>query len=87
MMIFSTVSMVVNTPPLRILGKLGRGEIHLRATWIFTRVDVLAYMGMLVSGIIVLPTKVRFADQLVGLTIGLYIAKEALKISREAGRK
>jgi Co/Zn/Cd efflux system component len=85
MMIFSAVSLVVNITVLRMLGKFRHGEVHLRATWIFTRVDVLANLGVFASGLTVLFTGHRLADLVVGLAIGLYVVKEAIGILREAG--
>lgn len=87
MMAFSVASLVVNVAVLRMLGKFRHGEIHMRATWIFTRVDVLANIGVFVSGLAVWLTEFRVADLLVGLAIGLYVAKEALEILREAGQE
>jgi Co/Zn/Cd efflux system component len=70
-----------------MLGKFRHGEVHLRATWIFTRVDVLANLGVFASGLAVWLTGLRMADLAVGLVIGSYIAKEAIEILREAGRQ
>lgn len=85
MMVFSVASLVVNVTVLRMLGKFRHGEVHLRATWKFTRVDVLANLGVFASGLAVWLTGLRMADLLVGLAIGLYVAKEAFEILREAG--
>lgn len=87
MMVFSAVSLVVNTTVLRMLGKFQHGEIHLRATWIFTRVDVIANMGVFASGLVVWLTGFRFVDLFVGLAIGLYVVKEAFEILSEARRE
>lgn len=84
-MIFSTASLVVNVTVLRMLNKFRHSEVHLRATWIFTRVDVLANLGVFASGLIVLATDQRIADLAVGLAIGVYVVKEAFGILREAG--
>jgi cation diffusion facilitator family transporter len=84
MMVFSAASLVVNVTVLRMLDKFRHGEVHLRATWIFTRVDVIANLAVFASGLLVWLTGLRAADLLVGFAIGLYVAKEALEILREA---
>ena len=84
MMIFSLLSLAVNASVLRMLAKFRHGEVHLRATWIFTRVDVLANLGVFASGLVVLLTGWAIADVVVGTFIGLYVLKEALEILREA---
>ncbi len=84
MMMFSVASLAVNVTVLRMLGKFRRGEVHLRATWIFTKVDVLANLGVFTAGFAVWLTGMQIIDLLIGLAIGLYVAKEALEILREA---
>jgi cation diffusion facilitator family transporter len=80
----ATLSLLVNSFVLISLGRFRRGEVHLRATWIFTRVDVIANVAVIASGLIVLLTAFRFADLIVGALIGLYVLKEAIEILREA---
>lgn len=86
MMAFSLASLAVNVTVLRMLDKFRHGEVHLRATWIFTRVDVIANVAVFASGLLVWLTGLRVADLLVGFAIGLYVAKEAIEILREAGQ-
>lgn len=47
---------------------------------------VVNVTAMLVSGLLVWLTGLRAADLLVGLAIGLYVAREAVEILREAGQ-
>ena len=77
-------SFLVNVNVLRLLGRYRKGEVHLRATWIFTRADVIANIGVIVSGFLVLLTRSRFPDLLAGSAIGIYVVKEAIEILREA---
>jgi Co/Zn/Cd efflux system component len=58
----------------------------LRATWVFTRVDVIANLAVLASGLLVWLTGLYVADLVVGFVIGLYVAKEPLEILKEAGQ-
>lgn len=81
---FSLLSLVVNIIVLRMLSKYRDGEAHLRASWIFTRADVVANIGVFASGLVVSVTGSRYADLVVGLAIGLYVLKEAMEILRHA---
>jgi Co/Zn/Cd efflux system component len=84
MMSVASISLVVNATVLYLLGRYRDREVHLRATWIFTRVDVIANLAVILSGLTILLTGFRFIDLIVGSAIGLYIVKEALEILREA---
>jgi len=61
--------------------------VHLRATWIFTRVDVIANLAVILSGLTILLTGFRFIDLIVGGAIGLYVIKEAFEIISAKRRK
>ncbi|MFM0329494.1 cation transporter [Paraburkholderia strydomiana] len=81
---FSLLSLCVNVTVLRMLAKYRGGEVHMRASWICTRADVVANFGVLASGLVVLATGWRYADLVVGVAIAIYVAKEAAEIWREA---
>ncbi len=83
-MAVASVSLVVNATVLYLLGAyLGEG-VHLRATWIFTKVDVIANIAVILSGTIIWVTGFRFVDLIVGAAIGLYVIKEGIEIVGEA---
>ncbi|MBX9637771.1 MAG: cation diffusion facilitator family transporter [Gammaproteobacteria bacterium] len=84
MIIIASISLIVNTIVLRLLGRFRKGEAHLRATWIFTRADVVANISVIVSGILVAALDSRFPDLIIGFAIGLYIIKEAFEILNDA---
>ena len=78
------LSLVVNLAVLRILAPMKSGEVHLRATWLFTRADVVANLGVILAGVLVLWLGVPYPDFVIGALIGLYVIKEALEILRDA---
>lgn len=82
MIAVASLSLLVNTIVLIFLRKFRQGEVHLRATWIFTRADVIANLGVILSGILVMLTKSRYPDLIVGFAIGLYVIREAIEIFR-----
>lgn len=78
------LSLVVNLTVLRLLAPLKSGEVHLRATWLFTRADVVANLGVIVAGLLVLWLGVPYPDFVIGALIGLYVIREAIEILRDA---
>lgn len=84
MIVVAAVALAVNATVLRLLRRHRDEGVHLRATWIFTRADVVANIAVILSGGAVLLSGVRYLDLLVGAGIGLYVVKEAVEILREA---
>lgn len=80
----ATLALAVNIVVLRLLTPMRQREVHLRAAWLFTRADVVANAGVIVSGLLVLVLGLRYADLVVGTAIGLYVIREAFEILREA---
>ena len=78
------LAFVVNANVLRMLGRYRTGEVHLRAMWICTRVDVIVNLSVVLSGLFVLLTGSRIPDLIVGAAIGVYVIKEAVEILNEA---
>lgn len=74
----------MNVFVLRLLAPLKSGEVHLRATWLFTRADVVANIGVMLAGVLVLWLGSPYPDFIIGTLIGLYVIKEAIEILREA---
>jgi cation diffusion facilitator family transporter len=84
MMAYSGVSFAVNLYVLTRLAKFRHGEVHLRASYICTRADVLANIAVFISGALVAATGRQILDLIVGFAIGIYVIKEAVEILREA---
>jgi cation diffusion facilitator family transporter len=80
------LSLAVNVTVLRMLSPLKSGEVHLRATWLFTRADVVANLGVILAGILVLWLGSPYPDFIIGTLIGLYVIKEAVEILGDARR-
>ncbi len=80
----AVLSLIVNLTVLRLLAPLKSGEVHLRATWLFTRADVIANLGVISAGFLVLVLGTPYPDFVIGALIGLYVMKEALEIIRDA---
>ena len=72
--------LVVNMTVLRMLTPLRSGDVDLRASWIFTRADVVANVGVVLSGVLVALTQSRDPDLIVGTLMGLYVMRAAFDI-------
>lgn len=86
--IYSVVSFGVNLYVLSRLAAFRHGEAHLRATYLFTRADVVADVSLFITGCIVAATGLQVVDLLLGLGIGLFVLREAVGIlshANEAG--
>jgi Co/Zn/Cd efflux system component len=82
---FSVLSLLVNGSVLRMLSCYQNSpEIHLRATWVDTRADVVVNLGVLVSGLAITYFRYQSIDLVAGLVIGAYVIKEGLEIWEEA---
>ncbi|HBN9180229.1 TPA: cation transporter [Pseudomonas aeruginosa] len=78
------LSLAVNFSVLRMLAPLKTGEVHLRATWLFTRADVVANVGVIAAGVLVFWLSSPYPDYVIGTLIGLYVIKEAVEILGDA---
>lgn len=85
MMGVAAVALGANACCLWLLQKHREGEIHLRASWIFTRSDVIANLGVIIAGVLVHTLESRWPDLIVGAAITTVIAMGGLEIMRQAG--
>lgn len=80
-MAFALLSLIVNGSVLRMLACYRNSpEIHLRATWIDTRADVVVNLGVLLSGLAISIFGYQSIDLITGLAIGAYVIKEGLEL-------
>lgn len=84
MMGVATVALGANAWCLRLLQKHRDGEIHLRASWIFTRSDVIANLGVILAGVLVRTFESRWPDLIVGAAITTVVGMGGLEIIRQA---
>ena len=80
----AAVSLAINATVLWLLSRHQRDDVNMRASYICTRADVIANLGVIGSGLLVLLSGSRFPDLIAGVAIGLYVVKEAFEILGEA---
>eukprot|EP01025_Chloroclados_australasicus_P032476 TRINITY_DN32955_c0_g2_i4.p2 TRINITY_DN32955_c0_g2~~TRINITY_DN32955_c0_g2_i4.p2 ORF type:complete len:164 (-),score=30.50 TRINITY_DN32955_c0_g2_i4:91-582(-) len=60
------VALVANLICLRLIAKHREGGAHMRASWIFSKNDVIANTGVIVAGLLVMALGSRVPDLVVG---------------------
>jgi cation diffusion facilitator family transporter len=84
MVIVGAAALAANVSCLWLLREQRRGEVHIRASWIFTRTDALANLGTILGGGLVFATGSVFPDLIVGAAISLAVLYGSFEIIRDA---
>ena len=91
MIVISLFALAANIVCLVLLNKHKQGEVHMRATWIFSKNDVIANLGVITAGLLVAYFESAIPDLIIGAIIssvvlyGSYqIFSEAIKARRHA---
>ncbi len=84
MMAIGGLALAANVTCLALLAKHREGEIHMRASWICSVTDVIANLGVIGGGLLVLLMGSRWPDLVVGAVITLVVLWGGLRIIREA---
>jgi cation diffusion facilitator family transporter len=77
------MALAVNVVALLLLQKHRAGEMHMRASWIFTKNDVIANLAVLAAGGLVAWTGSRLPDLLVGFGIAALVVHGGMTILKE----
>jgi len=77
-------ALIANVVCLSILAKHRKGEVHMRASWIFSKNDVIANVGILIAGALVYFTNSRWPDLIIGLIITVVVMRGGIQILRDA---
>lgn len=77
------VALVANSVCLFLLNPHQKGEAHMRASWIFTKNDVIANAGVLLAGFLVLVTGSFLPDLFAGLCISALVIRGGWQIVQE----
>ncbi len=78
------LALVANVICLWLLAKHRRGEVHMRASWIFSRNDVIANLGVIGAGVLVQLLNSQLPDLIVGLAITGLVMRGGIHILRDA---
>ena len=87
MVLVGLVALVANVVCLKLIAKHRDGGVHMRASWIFSKNDVIANVGVVLSGGLVYVTGIRWPDLAVGIAIAYIVFRGALAIIADAQRE
>ncbi len=77
-------ALVANVICLLLISKHRDGGVHMRASWIFSTNDVIANLGVILSGVLVWLIESRIPDLIIGTVISIIVIRGGIKILREA---
>lgn len=78
------IALVANVLCLWLLAKHRKSEVHMRASWIFSKNDVIANLGVIIAGLFVTFTQSQLPDLIIGLAISIVVLRGGIQILREA---
>ena len=84
MMVVGLVALAANVLCLALIAKHRDGGVHMRASWIFSKNDVIANVGVILSGGLVYATGVRWPDLVVGIGIACIVFRGGMAIIADA---
>lgn len=84
MMGVGAVALIANIICLKLIEAHRHGEVHMRASWIFSKNDVIANTGVIVGGLLVWLLDNRWPDLIIGVLIALVILHGAWHIIRDS---
>lgn len=84
MIVTGVIAFGANVTCLILLAKHRSGEVHMRASWIFSTNDVFANAGVVLSGLLVMWSGSRIPDLLIGALVSLVVIRGGRLILREA---
>jgi Co/Zn/Cd efflux system component len=84
MMFFGAVALIANVICLLLIRKHKDGEVHMRASWIFSSNDVIANTGVILAGVLVWWLDTRWPDIIIGLIIAAVIFRGSILILMDA---
>ncbi|MBN8431711.1 cation transporter [Microbulbifer salipaludis] len=84
MVVVGIVALLANVVCLALISRHRDGGVHMRASWIFSVNDVLANLGVILSGVLVAILGSRYPDLLIGTIISVLVVRGGLQIVREA---
>jgi cation diffusion facilitator family transporter len=81
------IALIANTICLRLIFKHKTGEVHMRASWIFSKNDVIANMGIIIGGVLVYLFDSPFPDFMVGFAISILVIYGGIHIIKDANNE
>jgi len=84
MLVVGLIALVANSICLMLIHKHREGEVHMRASWIFSKNDVIANVGIIISALLVMLLDSRWPDLIIGVLIVAVVVRGGLSIIKQA---
>ncbi|MBT8429625.1 MAG: cation transporter [Gammaproteobacteria bacterium] len=84
MMFMGLAALIANVICLILISKHRDGEVHMRASWIFSKNDVIANLGVIFAGLLVAVTDSRIPDLVIGIFVALVVLRGGVRILKDA---
>jgi len=81
------VALVANVICLKLISRHREGEVHMRASWVFSKNDVIANLGIIIGGLLVYALESRYPDLLIGLAISIIVIRGGIHIFKDASEE
>lgn len=78
------IALIANVICLSLVSRHREGEVHMRASWIFSKNDVIANAGVIFAGILVTVLDTRLPDLIIGALIVLIVLRGGVTIINDA---
>jgi len=78
------IALIANVACLVIIRNHKNDEVHMRASWIFSANDVIANMGVIIAGILVVWLDSRIPDLVIGCIVSIVVLRGAWLILKDA---
>ncbi len=83
----SLIALVANVMCLALIAKHRDGEFHMRASWVFSKNDVIANVGVIAAGGLVLLLDAHWPDLVIGALIVFVVLRGGISILADAKRE
>ena len=78
------IALIANVACLMIIRNHKNDEVHMRASWIFSANDVIANMGVIIAGVLVVWLDSRIPDLVIGCIVSIVVLRGAWMILKDA---
>ena len=86
MMGVAGLALIANVTCMMLLSRHREGEIHMKASWIFSTNDVIANIGVIVAGLLVFWSKTNWPDLIIGLIIASIVLRGGFRILKMSAK-
>ena len=80
MIVVSIVALFANVWCLALIHKHKDGEVHMKASWIFSANDVIVNTGVIISGVLVYVLGSNLPDLIIGALVSLIVIRGGVSI-------